>query len=104
MHKGEMQALARQLDPKLLTLIVGDFNERNDGNATRFLTSQGYVDALPQFDRDTPTWHGEIYGVSTSYRDDHVMLSRDLSCIGARVISRGESDHYPVAATIVSGK
>ena len=104
MHRAEIESLQRQLDPNLPTLIVGDFNEGNDGKATQWLAALGFTDVLPHFDRDTPTWHGSVYGVKTSYRDDHVMVTKGLTCTDARVLQRGASDHYPVRATVTFEK
>jgi hypothetical protein len=63
-HVREVQALDKFLDPSLPTLVVGDFNEGNTGKATRWLaTNRDLIDALPEFDFHSPTFHGPVAGV-----------------------------------------
>lgn len=100
-HLREMQALENFLAPGLPTLIVGDFNEGNSGKATAWLTSaRHFTDALPEFDFESPTWHGPVAGIPFTYRLDHIMYSANLQCFDARAIKTGDSDHYPVVAVI----
>lgn len=104
-HVREMQALTEHLAPDLPTLIVGDFNEPNDGKATRWLASnRAFTDALPEFDRKSPTFHGKLGFLPITYRLDHIMYSPHLHCFNARVIKAGESDHYPALAEFGSAK
>jgi len=102
MHRGEIESLHKKLDATMPTVIIGDFNEGNDGKAIKWLIDRGYIDALPRFDAKTPTWHGSVYGVQTSYRDDHVLVSKSLAAVDAQVLKQGASDHYPVRATITA--
>src|SRR5262249_6918015 len=44
-------------DPKLPTIIAGDFNEEDDGLAHAVFRGRGFSDALAQFHADALTWH-----------------------------------------------
>lgn len=99
-HLKEIQELSRQLKLKLPTIIVGDFNENDGGAALTWLHRQGYVNALPEFDLKTPTWHWPTETLTLYGRLDHILYSRPLHALEARVIRKGGSDHYPVLAVL----
>jgi endonuclease/exonuclease/phosphatase family metal-dependent hydrolase len=82
------------------TIVLGDFNESDDGNAMQYLRKQGLIDSLGQFDRDTKTWHGEYALVKLSERCDHILYSPELKCLDAAVVKKGASDHFPVVAVM----
>ena len=79
-------------------LIAGDFNEAERGPALAWLAGNGMVNALPQFDRATPTWRWRWGPVNLRRRMDHIVYSADLCCYGAQVLRAGASDHLPVQA------
>lgn len=81
-------------------LAVGDFNEGEDGSAMRWLGKKGLTNALPLYDRRTPTWHWKTGWLQLKRRMDFVLFSKELDCYHAKVIPAGASDHYPVVATI----
>jgi endonuclease/exonuclease/phosphatase (EEP) superfamily protein YafD len=83
-----------------LTIVTGDFNEGDGGQAVSLLKSKGFVDALPEFDRKTSTWQGEYKGFHLTERPDHVLYSSSLRCFEARVIPEKASDHDPVLAVV----
>jgi endonuclease/exonuclease/phosphatase family metal-dependent hydrolase len=95
-HERELRAFCQHLRPDLPTLIVGDFNEGNRGRGVRLLKERGMTDALPEFDVESATWHGKVFGLKASVRLDHLVYDRRLKCHAAKVIRAGESDHYPV--------
>jgi endonuclease/exonuclease/phosphatase (EEP) superfamily protein YafD len=99
-RKREIAGLQAKLQPAVPTVIVGDFNEGDDGGAVRWLGEKGFTDALSQFDRKTTTWQGGYKGLHFSERADHVLYTRDLQCFEARVISEKSSDHDPVLAVV----
>lgn len=80
------------------TLVVGDFNDGANSRVLRWLKERGMENALPQFDRRTPTWQWQTSVATLSRRMDHVMYSPELHCGSARVIQAGASDHFPVEA------
>jgi endonuclease/exonuclease/phosphatase family metal-dependent hydrolase len=85
-------------DPKLPLIVVGDFNDTSHSRAVRFLKRHGLKNALPQFDRHTPTWYWPTRLITLRRRMDHILYSSELECASARVILGGPSDHFPVEA------
>jgi endonuclease/exonuclease/phosphatase family metal-dependent hydrolase len=79
-------------------LVVGDFNDREDGPVVRWLENKGMVNSLPEFDKSTPTWKWHYSGITLSRRMDHIVYSPELHCCSAKVIREGASDHFPVEA------
>jgi endonuclease/exonuclease/phosphatase (EEP) superfamily protein YafD len=98
-RRAEMRAYAELLDPALPALVVGDFNEDEDGGALRFLAGQGLHTVLPAFHPGAETWRWQtsLGGVTSTL--DHVVADRRLEALDARVIRAGRSDHLPVIAT-----
>jgi endonuclease/exonuclease/phosphatase family metal-dependent hydrolase len=82
----------------LPTLVMGDFNDGENSPSVRWLESQGLANALPQFDRSTPTWNWRYRGVTLKRRLDHILYTPDLHCSAARVLRSAASDHWPVEA------
>ncbi len=80
------------------TLVAGDFNDGENSRVLHWLEQRGTANALPQFDRRTPTWKWQTSVATLSRRMDHVVYSPELHCHSARVISAGASDHFPVEA------
>lgn len=102
-HEREVMKYLKSLRPDLPTLIVGDFNEGNGGRAISALEGHCYRDALPEFDHDSPTWHGRVFKLPMTARLDHVLYTpATLHCYRASVEKVGESDHWPVVATFGS--
>jgi vancomycin resistance protein VanJ len=98
---GELLATADTIDAlptPLVRVIVGDFNEGDGGPSVRLLRERGYRDALQRFDPYASTWHWQLGPMPLRGRLDHVLYSRSLNCLDARVIRRGASDHFPVVA------
>lgn len=94
----EVKAHETAVDPRRPAIIVGDLNESSSYAVGR-LQQKGFIDALPEFDRSTPTWRWTLScGMKLSSRLDHVLYRPELRCLEARVIPRGGSDHYPVVA------
>jgi endonuclease/exonuclease/phosphatase (EEP) superfamily protein YafD len=99
-RRKEIEGLHGQLRPVGPTVVVGDFNEGDDGQAVKWLRGRGLTDALPEFDRKSSTWQGAYMGVGLTDRPDHVMYSTELRCFEARVITERASDHDPVLAVV----
>ena len=99
----EIRAYYERRDPALPALMIGDFNEGDSGSVVQWLGAKGLKDALPKFDSYTKTWHWETsIGITVKHRLDHLLYSAPLHCLEARVVQKGESDHYPVIAVFES--
>lgn len=84
------------LDPKLPTLIVGDFNEEGDGRAIELLEDRGYGDALPQFVGNRRTWEWPVGSMTLKFQLDHIMHDAYFVPVTGAVVEAGRSDHKPV--------
>ncbi len=97
-HQKELAYFINELDENLPTVILGDFNEKDKGDALTWLQSEkSYTNALPQFDKRTKTWR---FGFLKS-RFDHILYNQEFSCISAKVSKLGKSDHFPVQAILI---
>src|SRR4029079_3918897 len=83
-------------DPDLPTLIVGDFNEDEHGRAVRWLTSNGYRSALPEFQPGAKTWRWKTSIGTLRGRYDHLCYNDRLTPLRVEVRNAGQSDHLPV--------
>jgi len=97
-REKEIQALHSYVQPRVPTMVLGDFNEQDSGSAVQWLRAQGYTDALREFDTQTNTWHWPTSVITLRARYDHILYSPGLHCFEAKVIPEGASDHYPVLA------
>jgi endonuclease/exonuclease/phosphatase family metal-dependent hydrolase len=97
---AEITELEGRLDSNAPRIVLGDFNEEDNGRAVKFLTKKGYTDALGEFDRKSDTWHWRAGPVLLNRRFDHIVYSAGLHCCRAEVIRAGASDHLPVRATL----
>ena len=100
-RREEVRLLSEKLDAGAATLVVGDFNENDSGKAVTWLREHGFADALRQFDSRTNTWEWRTSVITLRGRYDHVLYSKDLKCMDARVMRRGASDHFPLVAVMV---
>lgn len=94
----EIQKAYSRRDPALRMIVAGDFNDGEDSRAVTWLTSQGLTNALPLFDRSSPTWEWRTSVATLHRRMDHILFSPALSCCSCRVMRAGSSDHFPVEA------
>jgi exonuclease III len=92
-HVNELEYFMEKITPNLPTIILGDFNENDDGKAMQWLAKEKkYTDALRLFDKRTETWRFLIL----RGRYDHLVFNKNLNCIKSRVYKLGRSDHFPV--------
>jgi endonuclease/exonuclease/phosphatase family metal-dependent hydrolase len=99
-RRGEIEFLHQKLDSTLPTIVLGDFNENDTGDALRYLSEQGLANCLGQFDRRTNTWRWQTSVLSLTGRYDHILYSPQLKCFSAKVVAEGSSDHLPVMAVL----
>ena len=102
LRKAELADLLERLDPDVPALIVGDFNESENGQALAAARNKGFGSALEQHDRRTETWRWRTSLITLRDRLDHILYSRELTCLDARVIPAGASDHLPVVAVFTA--
>jgi endonuclease/exonuclease/phosphatase (EEP) superfamily protein YafD len=98
---AELETFVAKLRPGIPTLVAGDFNDSENSPALKFLREKGMLNALPQFDRSTPTWQWRYRGITLSRRMDHILYTPDLHCTRAEVHPTGPSDHFPLTAMFV---
>lgn len=97
-RRAEIEAFAATLDPALPTLVVGDFNEPEDGSAVRFLARFGLQSVLPEFHPGADTWRWTTSLGTVHSQLDHIVYDDRLAPLDARVVRTGRSDHWPVIA------
>ena len=100
-HRREIKHFRAALDPKIPTIVAGDFNEGDTGLAIEFLERNGFTNALPLFDATSDTWRGSVYRVRIGVRLDHVLFSQHFECTTAGVMQGGGSDHSAVYASLM---
>ena len=98
-RRAEITDYRRWLDPELPALVVGDFNEGDDGQALGVLVEGGLQTVLPEFRPEADTWRWTTSVGTVKTRLDHIVYDpARLDPLDARVIQAGRSDHLPVVA------
>lgn len=98
-HGKELAGFLKETDLSAPLIIAGDFNENENHEAIKDLLSNGFKNALSQFDATSKTWQWRVMpSVYISNRYDHIIYSRHFNCTGVRVEAVDASDHYPVMA------
>jgi endonuclease/exonuclease/phosphatase family metal-dependent hydrolase len=95
-RRDEIASFAKALDRDLPTLIVGDFNENEHGQALRWLREQGMRSALPQFEPHANTWRWQTGMITLHGRYDHIVYDQRIRPLRVAVADVGRSDHLPV--------
>jgi endonuclease/exonuclease/phosphatase family metal-dependent hydrolase len=95
----EMERFYNNIKPGIPLIVAGDLNDSETSAVVEWLENRGLRNALPQFDRSTPTWRWKYRRIKLSRRMDHIMYSAELYCANSEVILQGPSDHFPVIAT-----
>ena len=103
-RRREMERFYNAREMRTPTLVMGDFNDGESSAVVRWLERRGLVNALPQFDRDSPIWKWHTSVVTLKRRMDHILYTTELDCAAARVIPVGASDHFPVEALLSRAK
>jgi endonuclease/exonuclease/phosphatase family metal-dependent hydrolase len=80
------------------TMVVGDFNEGENGGGVSYLESRGFQDALPLFHPGQGTWQTASLGGQMSQALDHIMFDKSVQPLNTYVLRVGNSDHLPVVA------
>lgn len=79
-------------------LVMGDFNDGENGDAVDYLTSIGLTDVLPLFHPGQYTWRHPSLAGQFNEALDHVLFDSWVEPLDAYVLNRGNSDHIPVVA------
>lgn len=103
-REREITAFLKELDDDLPTLVVGDFNEDEDGRALKKLAAEGFRTALPEFDPKAKTWRWPTSVGNLTGRLDHVVYDESLEPLSVEVLDQGRSDHLPVLAVFAVAK
>jgi len=105
-HEREIARFAETLDHGLPTLVVGDFNEEEDGRAVAYLARAEWrmKTALPEFAPDRPTWRWPTSFGTFERRLDHIVYDFRLEPLSVEVIEAGRSDHLPVVGVFVRAR
>lgn len=99
-RSAEIRSFCARLSPALPTVVAGDFNEEEDGDAARFLVEQGFRSALARYAPDRFTWRWPTVVGELHKQLDHVFYDGKLDVLFAEVRTAGRSDHLPVVAVI----
>ncbi len=97
-HAQEIAYIERHCSDDLPTLIVGDFNEDEDGGAAEYLEDRGFESVLPLFHPGQETWYYPSLLDQAGDTLDHIFFGPHFRPLDAYVIRRGRSDHLPVTA------
>jgi len=102
-HEKEIALFCQSLDRTLPTMVVGDFNEEEDGRAVAYLARAEWQmkSALPQFAPDRPTWRWPTSFHTFERRLDHIVYDVRLEPLNVEVMEAGRSDHFPVVGVFV---
>jgi len=102
-HEKEIALFCQSLDRNLPTMVVGDFNEEEDGRAVAYLARAEWQmkSALPQFAPDRPTWRWPTSLHTFERRLDHIIYDVRLEPLNVEVMEAGRSDHFPVVGVFV---
>jgi endonuclease/exonuclease/phosphatase (EEP) superfamily protein YafD len=96
----ELEQSFASLRPNVPAIVAGDFNDHENSAVIDWLKVKNFANALPQFDRSTPTWRWRYGLVTFRRRMDHIVYSPELHCYNAAVLRAGASDHFPVLAVL----
>jgi len=100
-REREAKAHVARLDPALPTLVVGDFNEEDEGMAIAVFRGHGFANVLPKFQPNAETWQWPISGgVTLKFRLDHILHDQHFRPLNAAIVDAGRSDHAPVWADL----
>ncbi|MDB4958761.1 MAG: Endonuclease/Exonuclease/phosphatase family protein [Myxococcales bacterium] len=97
-REREIEYHLAALDPKLPTMILGDFNEEGDGRAVSRIKNLGYADAIDEHNGNKRTWEWPVSGFTLKFQLDHILHDDHFVAIASAIVEAGRSDHKPVWA------
>jgi endonuclease/exonuclease/phosphatase family metal-dependent hydrolase len=99
-RRQEIEAFWSNVRADLPTIVAGDFNENERGDAIDWLEARGFTSVLPMFEQSAVTWEWPLPLATLRARLDHIIVGPGLSAHAAAVIEAGRSDHFPVVAEL----
>jgi endonuclease/exonuclease/phosphatase (EEP) superfamily protein YafD len=99
-REREIAAFWPAMRADLPTIVAGDFNENERGDAIDWLEDKGFASVLPQFADNAVTWQWALPLATLRARLDHIVVGPGLRASAAAVIEAGRSDHFPVVAEL----
>lgn len=102
----DFEDVLKVLNPDIPTIYAGDFNEAHaglfSGKILQFMENCGFDEALKELRVTTKTWHVPLlFGMAIRAQFDFIGYQRSVMApVRAGVIQKGNSDHYPVFATL----
>jgi endonuclease/exonuclease/phosphatase (EEP) superfamily protein YafD len=83
-------------------MVLGDFNDGENGDAVAYLATLGLTDALPLFHPGQFTWRHPSLANQFDEALDHVLFDEWVEPLNAYVVNQGRSDHIPRGGTFRS--
>jgi endonuclease/exonuclease/phosphatase (EEP) superfamily protein YafD len=100
-RKKEIEAYLRHLEPRVPTIIAGDFNELGAGDLFRVLTAAGYENALTRAGERGSTWRWLSRPEALNAQIDHVAYRTSaFELASAKIVKGGRSDHFPIVVAL----
>lgn len=99
-RQREMAHHIEHIDTTLPTIVLGDFNESPEGGAVRLLERKGFRSVLVTMGVTDHTWAWRTPVVPMREQVDHIMVDHHVDVVVAQVRHVGNSDHFPVLATL----
>ena len=106
-HRLELGEILRNINVKLPTLLVGDFNSPSQFCVPSELRERGFQDSFATQHPDMksadrfPTWQWSVGQLDLKYRIDYVFHSPHWETKTCRIGPRTPSDHRPVISEVV---
>jgi endonuclease/exonuclease/phosphatase (EEP) superfamily protein YafD len=101
---AEIEFFYSRLAPKIPTVVAGDFNEEEDGDAAKFLMQMHFASALARYAPGQFTWRWPTMVGELHKQLDHVFVSSELEVLSAEIRLEGSSDHVPVITVIARAR
>jgi len=98
-REDEITTFFGQMRDDIPTIVAGDFNENERGDALGWLAERGFTSVLPEYVDHAMTWHWNLPFTTIRARLDHIVYGPGLRPHAAEVIEAGRSDHFPVVAS-----
>lgn len=100
-REREMRHLAKHvIGVERPAIVMGDFNEGDDGLAVAHLREHGFVDALPLYAPMADTWSWPMFGpIGFGRRLDHVMYNAPIDPVNSWTVEAEGTDHSGVLVT-----